>query len=367
MKRPWFKFYPDALLGEPTLRGVSLQALGLWFVMICLARSSEKPGYLVQNSRKIEADFLAKFTGNNVRTVQACMDELEESGTFSRDADGVIYCRRIVRDVEREMVGSLCGRKGGGNPAIKGRANGPLKDTIKPTLKEPYKGTYKGDGGEPIKAPFDDTYKLEAEAEAEAEADIPLSSPLGGQEEASVEPENPSTTSLSISVQKKEGAEKEVSVSAVERRRLELLAIKQILNSIFGRKKGWANEEEYWLTEHAVTMTEANRVAWWMRNAKKTEPDVKLPESILRIVRDWPAMMDRAGVWAKAHGSEPANTSAKKPFPEFPAIPSDFPDYLAFAGYEVTESFVLPPQFPLLPSDVQRGYVEWKKEKAVAV
>lgn len=98
MKRPSFQFYPADWRNDAALRMCSLSARGLWWEMLCIMHTCEPYGHLIAAERPIEPEDLARIVGEGARDVRKWLAELEKHRIFSRDADGNIYCRRMVRD-----------------------------------------------------------------------------------------------------------------------------------------------------------------------------------------------------------------------------------------------------------------------------
>lgn len=131
MKRPAFQFYPSDWRKDSGLRLCSLAARGLWVELMCIAHESEEYGKLKQNGRGFSHKTLAKLVGLSPQTTLKLLKELEENGVFSRDEDGAIYSRRMVRDEELRKIRVEAGSKGG-NPILLGnlvKQNGKQKPT----------------------------------------------------------------------------------------------------------------------------------------------------------------------------------------------------------------------------------------------
>lgn len=131
MKRPAFQFYPSDWRKDSGLRLCSLAARGLWVELMCIAHESEEYGKLKQNGRGFSHKTLAKLVGLSPQTTLKLLKELEENGVFSRDEDGAIYSRRMVRDEELRKIRAEAGSKGG-NPILLGnlvKQNGKQKPT----------------------------------------------------------------------------------------------------------------------------------------------------------------------------------------------------------------------------------------------
>lgn len=103
MKRPAFQFYPGDWLRDPALRMCSSASRGLWIDMICVMHQAHPYGHLVFNGNPVTASQLAKMVGETPADVTEMLAELQAAGVFSRDDNGVIYSRKMVRDeLERE-------------------------------------------------------------------------------------------------------------------------------------------------------------------------------------------------------------------------------------------------------------------------
>ena len=160
----WSKFWWQDWQGDKALRTVSLAARGLWMELLCIAHDAEPYGHVLINGRSPSAEMLASLVGvRRQRELSSLLVELESAGIFSRNADGIIYCRRMVRDKATSDAGRESGRKGG-NPALNGKDHEPKKPAggLTPPLNPP---PLTPDLTPPVKSPL----KLEAEAESEAE------------------------------------------------------------------------------------------------------------------------------------------------------------------------------------------------------
>ena len=118
MKRPSFQFYPGDWLNDAALRLCSVGARGLWIEIICLMHQGSKYGHLKVNHKVILTPNLARMVGACLEDVDGWLKELESAGVFSRDKEGCIYSRRMVKDEKLRNLRAL-GGKLGGNPALK--------------------------------------------------------------------------------------------------------------------------------------------------------------------------------------------------------------------------------------------------------
>jgi len=112
-KNPWTKWYWQDWLADTGVRASSLAAQGLWINMLAIMAKSEKRGYLMINGKQIESKTLAKLLGEPEDLINDLLSELEQNGVFSRDENGTIFCRRMVREAEISEIRAKCGRLGG--------------------------------------------------------------------------------------------------------------------------------------------------------------------------------------------------------------------------------------------------------------
>lgn len=126
MKRPAFQFYPGDWLRDPGVRAISFAARGLWTDMLCLMHESDRRGYLQLNGKPVNAEQLARMTGGSTDDVSRLLQELEDSGVFSRSEHGMIYSRRMTRDERKREKCAEAGKRGG-NPTLKGHPKGRPK------------------------------------------------------------------------------------------------------------------------------------------------------------------------------------------------------------------------------------------------
>lgn len=132
----WTKFYFPDWANDPGLRASSLAARGLWMDMLCLAARHDPPGYVAINGQPADVDTLARMVGASPHDVEILMGELERNGVFSRNRTGMIYSRRMVRDVKRSKINAKNGQKGGMLSLGKTRE---ISDLLKPPLEPPLK------------------------------------------------------------------------------------------------------------------------------------------------------------------------------------------------------------------------------------
>lgn len=116
-KQPFSKWYWSDWRGDPKLKLCSLAARGLWMDMLALMHEAEPYGHLLVEGVMPDSDGLAAICGRPVKEVRAAIAELEKWKVFSRNEDGVLFSRRMVRDRQKAEQDKANGRKGG-NPRI---------------------------------------------------------------------------------------------------------------------------------------------------------------------------------------------------------------------------------------------------------
>jgi len=122
MTNPWIKFYPSDWRADPALRMCSIGARGLWMEMLCIMH--EAGGYLTVNGKELQPRQLAVLTGSTVDEVASFIEELSDAGVFSRDERGVIFSRRMLKDIAKAEEDRAAGKKGG-SPKLTGGYNIP--------------------------------------------------------------------------------------------------------------------------------------------------------------------------------------------------------------------------------------------------
>ena len=124
--RPWMKWYPADWRAEPTLRMCSRAARSFWLDLLGLMHQSTPYGFLLISGISPTDKQLGGVTGDREADVTRWKAELLAAGVSSQDNNGVVYSRRMVRDHEKLEVDKAHG-KAGGNPALIGRVNPPVK------------------------------------------------------------------------------------------------------------------------------------------------------------------------------------------------------------------------------------------------
>lgn len=115
--RSWSKFWWQDWQRDPALNLCSLEARGLWMDMLCIMADAEEKGVLTIGKTKVSSKELAQLSRISEKKCKKLVEELENNGVFSRDENGFIYSRRMVRDAGISRKSAENGKKGG-NPAL---------------------------------------------------------------------------------------------------------------------------------------------------------------------------------------------------------------------------------------------------------
>jgi len=105
MNRPSFQFYPQDWGDDPGLQMCSLEARGLWIEMMRLMHKGQPYGHLQLNGAEpVDPRRLSLYVRADEATVTRALQELENNHVFSKNEDGIIYSRRMVRDEEQRQL-----------------------------------------------------------------------------------------------------------------------------------------------------------------------------------------------------------------------------------------------------------------------
>jgi DNA-binding Lrp family transcriptional regulator len=85
--------------------------------MLCIAAQSDPIGYLTVKKVPLSVNDIARMCGGSEPEVRSLLEELERNGVLSRDRNGTIYSRRIVRDAKKARTAQKNGKLGG-NPTL---------------------------------------------------------------------------------------------------------------------------------------------------------------------------------------------------------------------------------------------------------
>lgn len=116
-----------------------MAAKGLWIDMLCIAAQSDPIGYLTVKKVPLSVQDIARMCGGSENEVGNLITELDQNGVLSRDRNGTIYSRRLVRDDNKARIAQKNGKKGG-NPTLSNQRvisasdNPPDKGGVKPQI-----------------------------------------------------------------------------------------------------------------------------------------------------------------------------------------------------------------------------------------
>jgi hypothetical protein len=115
-QNPWAKWYWADFESDTGLRSCSLAAQGLWMRMLSIMAKSKRKGFLLDGAndeKQMESKTLAKLVGESVDIVDTLLMELESHGVYSKDDDGTIFNRRMLKEKTISEIRSESGRLGG--------------------------------------------------------------------------------------------------------------------------------------------------------------------------------------------------------------------------------------------------------------
>jgi hypothetical protein len=134
-KLPAIQFYPGDWLKD-AVSGCSLAAQGLWLRMLFLMHESEQRGFLSIKGEPMPEAFIAKKCGATLKEFVKLYGELQALGIPSKNENGCIFSRRMVKDEEKRQRDKEFGKLGG-NPQLVSKlaekgVNPPVNPTDKP-------------------------------------------------------------------------------------------------------------------------------------------------------------------------------------------------------------------------------------------
>lgn len=130
-KLPSFQFYPGDWTKDFALRFASLSARGLLVDLLCLCFEAPRRGVLTKADgiTPLSDEEIADAVAGSTRQEKlAALRELEERGVLSRDDNGCLYSRRMVRDEDIRVKKQTAGSKGGSKTQAKRQAKPQAND-----------------------------------------------------------------------------------------------------------------------------------------------------------------------------------------------------------------------------------------------
>lgn len=133
-KAPALQWYPGDWQRDTALRSCSLAARGLWVEMLNVMHDGAPRGTMRAGDRRLDSpDVISRMAGASPsEDVAALLAELESAGVYSREPDGTIYSRRMVRDTKLQEVRREAGSKGGATTQQKLREYVAAKEEATP-------------------------------------------------------------------------------------------------------------------------------------------------------------------------------------------------------------------------------------------
>lgn len=123
VKLPSMQFYPADWRKDPNVQALGYFERGVWFEILCLMFESEQRGKLILNGKPMPDEALARLLGLDKQRLTSILTVLLDYGVASRDEQGALMNRRMVKDEDIRQVRAACGALGG-NPALVGHADG---------------------------------------------------------------------------------------------------------------------------------------------------------------------------------------------------------------------------------------------------
>lgn len=106
----------------------SFTARAVWREMLDIMHEGDPYGHLAAGGEAIETEELSRLVGLEMSQVDAALKELGRRKVFSRNENGIIFCRRMVRDEAKRSLHAEAGKMGG-NPRLE------VKAKVNPRLK----------------------------------------------------------------------------------------------------------------------------------------------------------------------------------------------------------------------------------------
>jgi hypothetical protein len=97
---------------------ISAEERGVWMDLLCCMMLADPYGHLAVNGKAMQDDDIARMIGVDKATLKGTLNHLLELGIPSRNAEGIIFSRRLVRDHDAFEAAQKSGKRGG-NPALK--------------------------------------------------------------------------------------------------------------------------------------------------------------------------------------------------------------------------------------------------------
>ena len=118
MKLPAIQFYPGDWHKDQGVQALDLAQRGAWFELLLMMHDSDERGVLLVNGAPMPDAVIARRLGLDNQNANQILTTLLTYGVASRrEADGALFCRRMVKDENLRQVRTAAGKKGG-NPRL---------------------------------------------------------------------------------------------------------------------------------------------------------------------------------------------------------------------------------------------------------
>ena len=126
-RKPWMKWFPADWRKDPNVQSCSIAARGLWREALDIMHETPVYGKLcLEDGTSLEPS-LPNLAGVPPKLCARLLKELEAHGVPSRDENGILFSRRMVRDHYISEVRSKSGSKGGNPDLVKQRDKQEVK------------------------------------------------------------------------------------------------------------------------------------------------------------------------------------------------------------------------------------------------
>jgi hypothetical protein len=122
MSQPYLHFYIGDWRKDIAVQSLSYYHRGIWLELLMLMHCSEHRGRLVLAGKPMPNAALARLLGLSEQDVANAVETLVASRVASLDQNGVLFCRRMVREEERRDKLREAGSKGGSQTQAKRQA-----------------------------------------------------------------------------------------------------------------------------------------------------------------------------------------------------------------------------------------------------
>lgn len=127
-KLPAFQFYPADWRKDPSVQALSYFDKGVWFEILCLMHESEQRGKLLLNGKPMPDEALSRLLGLDKQILTKALTTLLDYGVASRDEQGALISRRMVRDENLRQIRTESGKKGGNPNLVNQNSTKPKKE-----------------------------------------------------------------------------------------------------------------------------------------------------------------------------------------------------------------------------------------------